>query len=87
MSSMFAPNTQALISGGTFTQVFTNDEHHHRFRGVFGYEPFFFVKLMYFLNRQRVRKYFTGKQPLLRFITQMNGSILPNVTRTHDWPS
>jgi hypothetical protein len=32
MSSMFAPNTQALISGGTFTQVFNDDGHYHRYR-------------------------------------------------------
>jgi len=87
MSSLFAPNTQAFINGGTFTQVFTNDEHYHRFQGAFVRSQFSFVKLIDSLNRQRVQKYFTGQQPLLRFTTQMNGSIPPNVTRTHAWPS
>lgn len=32
MSSMFGSNTQALISGGTFTQVFNDDGHYHRYR-------------------------------------------------------
>jgi len=50
MSSVFAPNTQALINGGTFTAVYNNDGHYHRFRGAFVPEQFPFLNSDIFSN-------------------------------------
>jgi hypothetical protein len=84
MSSVFASN--ALITGGTITQVINNDGQYNRFRGAILLRKMTFAKLITLLKSAESSDILRQATATAAFHNSKERFDPPNVIQTHAWP-